>query len=205
MQKPKNIIFDLGGVILNIDFKQTALAFAELGIGNFNEYYTLHTVTPLFEKLEIGAIEPENFYNEFREVAQLSSLTNEQIMHAWNALLLDFPPERIQWLKEIKNRYNIYLLSNTNQIHYNAFTEIYKQQIGNGELDSLFIKAYYSYKMGLRKPSKEIFEAVLKGENLRADETVFIDDSETNILAAISVGLQTIYLPTPKTVLELDL
>lgn len=205
MQKPKNIIFDLGGVILNIDFKQTALAFAELGIGNFNEYYTLQTVTPLFEKLEVGAINPGNFYNEFRELAQLSSLTNEQIMQAWNALLLDFPPERIQWLKEIKNRYNIYLLSNTNQIHYNAFTEMYKQQIGNGEFDSLFVKAYYSYKMGLRKPSKEIFEAVLKDENLQATETVFIDDSEANILAAASVGLQTIHLPSPKTVLELDL
>ena len=205
MQKPKNIIFDLGGVILNIDFKQTALAFAELGIGNFNEYYTLQTVTPLFEKLEIGAIDADNFYNEFRELAQLSSLTTEQIMHAWNALLLDFPPERIQWLKDIKNRYRIYLLSNTNEIHHTAFTQIYKQQIGNCEFDSLFVKTYYSYKMGLRKPSKEIFEVVLKDENLQAAETVFIDDSEVNIFAAASVGLQTIYLPSPKTLLELDL
>lgn len=205
MQKPKNIIFDLGGIILNIDFKQAALAFAQLGIGNFNEYYTLQTITPLFEKLEIGAIDPENFYNGFRELAKFPSLTNEQIMYAWNALLIDFPPERIQWLKNIKNRYSIYLLSNTNQIHYNAFREIYKQQIGDGEFDSLFIKAYYSHNMGMRKPSKEIFETVLKNERLLAEETVFIDDSEANVLAAAAVGLQTIHLPSPKTVLELDL
>jgi len=205
MQKPKNVIFDLGGVILNIDFKQTALAFAKLGIGNFNEYYTLQSVTPLFEKLEIGAINPQNFYDEFRELVQMPSLTNEQIMHAWNALLLDFPPERIEWLKNVKSRYNIFLLSNTNEIHYNYFTQIYKQQIGNGALDDLFIKAYYSYQMGLRKPSKEIFEAVMKNENLEAGETVFIDDSESNVLAAASVSMQTIHLPSPKTVLDLDL
>jgi len=204
MPKIKNIIFDLGGVILNIDFKQTALAFADLGIGNFNEYYTLQSVSPLFEKLEMGLISPEAFYDEFRELVKLP-LNNDQIRLAWNALLLDFPPERIHWLKEIKTRYNIYLLSNTNEIHHNAFTKTFKDQIGDGNFDELFINAYYSYKLGLRKPSKEIYEAVLKKENLKAAETVFIDDSMANIEAAKTTGLQTIYLPSPKTVLELEL
>lgn len=205
MQKPKNIIFDLGGVILNIDFKQTALAFAELGMGNFNEYYTLQSVSPLFEKLEIGAITPDDFYTEFRSLAKLPSLSNEQIMQAWNALLLDFPPERIKWLKQIKERYKIYLLSNTNQIHYDSFIKSYREQIGDEDFNKLFITAYYSHNLGLRKPSKEIFEAVLKSEKLLAEETVFIDDSMANIEAAKAVGLQTIHLPMPKTVLELDL
>jgi putative hydrolase of the HAD superfamily len=204
MQNIKNIIFDLGGVFLNLDFKKTELAFAALGIGNFNEYYTLQTVTPIFEKLEIGEITPETFYDEFRKLVELP-LTNEQIRDAWNALLLDFPPEKINWLKEIKGRYNIYLLSNTNEIHYDSFTKTFKERINNGNLDDLFIKAYYSHKMGLRKPSKEIFEAVLKEQDLNASETVFIDDSEANIMAAKSVGLQTIYLPSPQTVLELNL
>ena len=204
MQSIKNIIFDMGGVILNLDFKKTELAFAALGIGNFNEYYTLQTVTPIFEKLEIGEITPETFYDEFRKLVELP-LTNEQIRNAWNALLLDFPPERINWLKEIKNRYHIYLLSNTNEIHYNSFTKTFKEQINDDSFDDLFIKAYYSHKMGLRKPSKEIFETILKEQDLDAAETVFIDDSEANIQAAKSVGLQTIYLPSPQTVLELDL
>ena len=143
MQNIKNIIFDMGGVILNLDFKKTELAFVALGIGNFNEYYTLQTVTPIFEKLEIGEITPETFYDEFRKLVELP-LTNEQIMQAWNALLLDFPPEKIKWLKEIKSRYNIYLLSNSNEIHYNSFTKTFKEQINNGNFDDLFIKAYYS-------------------------------------------------------------
>lgn len=205
MQKPENIIFDLGGVILNIDFKQTALAFAELGIGNFNEYYTLQSVSPLFEKLEIGAISPDDFYEEFRSLAKQPSLTNEQIRDAWNALLLDFPPERINWLKKIKEHYNIYLLSNTNQIHYEAFTKAYRNQVEDKNFDELFITAYYSHNLGLRKPSKEIFETVIAKENLITAETVFIDDSLANIEAAISAGLQGIHLPSPKTVLELGL
>jgi len=204
MQNIKNIIFDLGGVFLNLDFKKTELAFAALGIGNFNEYYTLQTVTPIFEKLEIGEITPENFYDEFRKLVGLP-LTNDQIMGAWNALLLDFPPERINWLKEIKTRYNIYLLSNTNEIHYNSFSKTFNDHVNSGNFDDLFIKAYYSHQIGLRKPSKEIFETILKKENLDASETLFIDDSEANIAAAISVGLQTIYLPSPKTILELQL
>ena len=205
MQKIKNIIFDLGGVILNIDFKQTALAFAELGMGNFNEYYTLQSVSPLFEKLEMGMITPEDFYNEFRNLAKLPSLTNDEIMHAWNALLLDFPAERISWLKQIKERHKIYLLSNTNQIHYDAFTKIYREKIEDKNFDELFVTAYYSHVLGLRKPSKEIFETVLKKGNLLHEETVFIDDSMANIEAAKNVGLQTIHLPSPKTILDLDL
>jgi len=203
MQNIQNIIFDLGGIILNIDLKQTELAFAELGVGNFNDYYTLQSAMPLFEKLETGAITPIEFYNEFRKLSKVS-LTNDQIMNAWNALLRGFPKERIDWLKQVSKRYKIYLLSNTNQIHYNSFINSFKREF-NENFNDLFIKAYYSYQLGLRKPSKEIFEIVLKKENLQASETVFIDDSEANIKAAASVGLQTIFLPSPKTVLELNL
>lgn len=204
MQNIKNIIFDLGGVILNIDFKQTELAFAKLGIGNFNAYYTLQTSVPLFYDLEVGSITPEMFYNKLREILELP-LKDEEIKNAWNALLLDFPPERIEWLKKIKNKYHTYLLSNTNQIHYDAFMQLYKEQIGNGTLNDCFIKTYYSHEIKLRKPSKECFEFVLQKENLIAAETLFIDDLLPNIEGAKQAGLKTIYLPTPKTILEIDL
>src|SRR3954470_23450788 len=128
MQTLKNIIFDLGGVLLNIDFKETEMAFAALGIGNFNAYYTLQSATPLFENLETGKITPEAFYEAFRTLVK-TSLTDEQIRQAWNALLLGFPPERITWLKEIAKRYNIYLLSNTNAIHYEAIAKKYRETI----------------------------------------------------------------------------
>jgi len=203
MQNIRNIIFDLGGVILDIDLKRTELAFAALGIGNFNQYYTLQTATPVFENLEMGKITPETFYDEFRQIAQLP-LGNESIRDAWNALLLEFIPERIDLIKQLKQRYNIYLLSNTNQIHYNYFANAYNEQIG-GEFDSLFTKSYYSYQLGMRKPSKEIFEKVIQNENLEAAKTVFIDDSEANIQGARLAGLQTIHLPHPQTILELGL
>ena len=204
MQNIKNIIFDLGGVILNIDLKQTELAFAKLGVGNFNAYYTLQTSTPLFHDLEIGKITPEVFYNKLRELLQLP-LSNEEIKNAWNALLLDFPRERIEWLKQISQKYKIYLLSNTNQIHYDAFMQLFNKQVSDGNFNDLFTKAYYSHEIKLRKPLKECFEFVLKQENLAAEKTVFIDDLLPNIEAAKQVGLQTIYLQTPKTILELDL
>ena len=204
MQNIKNIIFDLGGVILNIDFKQTELAFAKLGVGNFNAYYTLQSVSPLFEKLELGLITPEDFYDQFRKIVNVS-LTNEEIENAWNALLIDFPPERIKWLKEISDKYNIYLLSNTNKIHYDAFMKLFEIQIGNKNLNDYFIKAYYSHEINLRKPSPECYEFVIKKENLIAEDTLFIDDSETNIKAAKKVGINTIHLPSPRTVLELEL
>lgn len=204
MLKIKNIIFDLGGVILNIDFKKTELAFAKLGVGDFNAYYTLQTSIPLFHDLETGSITPETFYDKLRELLKLP-LSNEELRDAWNALLIDFPPERIEWLKQIKNKYNIYLLSNTNQIHYDAFIELYNEQIKDGNFDDLFIKTYYSHQIKLRKPSKESFEFVLKNENLLAEETVFIDDLLPNIEAAKQVRLQTMHLPSPQTVFDLSL
>jgi len=203
MQNIKNIIFDLGGVILNIDFKQTELAFAKLGVGNFNQYYTLQSLSPLFEKLEAGLITPEIFYNEFRTVAK-ASLTNEEIRDAWNALLINFPSEWINRLEEIRKKYKIYLLSNTNKIHYDAFIKMFDEQIGKGDFNKYFIKPYYSHEINLRKPSKECFEFVLRSENLNPKETLFIDDSEANVEAAKMVGLNTIHLPAPHTILEIN-
>lgn len=204
MQKIKNIIFDMGGVILNLDFLKTELAFAEYGIGNFNQYYTLQTATPVFEQLETGKISPEDFYDVFRKIT-LSTISNQQIEIAWNAMLLDFPTERISLLKELRSKYQIYLLSNTNEIHYRHIMKIFKEQNDGEDFNDIFIKAYYSHQLGMRKPDKIIFETVLKDADLLAGETIFIDDAIANIESAKSTGLQTIHLHSPKTILELDL
>ena len=115
--KPKNILFDLGGVLLNIDFKLTSNAFKHLGVTDFDEMFTQHFSNPLFELLETGKIDESAFYEAFRKEVGLP-LSDAQIQSAWNALLLDFPPERIEWLKKIASKYRIFLFSNTNQIHY---------------------------------------------------------------------------------------
>lgn len=200
----KNIIFDLGGIFLDIHYQLTKNAFINLGIKNFDELFTQHHANDLFEDLETGKISEASFYNLFRKEANIN-LSDEQIKTAWNALLGGFPIERLVWLQKIKEKYNIYLFSNTNQIHYNAFMKIYEQETGKNNFDKHFIKAYYSQNIGLRKPYPESFLHIINEQNLVPAETLFIDDTIKNIEGAKAVGLQTIHLIAPKTLLDLNL
>ena len=204
----KNIIFDLGGVLINLNYQLTRKAFEDLGVEDFDAFYTQHAANPLFENLEVGAIEPEAFYEALRGATGLS-LTNSQIETAWNAMLLDFPEERLHWLSQIKNKYNIYLFSNTNAIHYNAFINIYRQLAAQIDLDlrfeHLFKTAYYSHMLGQRKPEVAAFEAVIQDANLDPTQTLFIDDTLLNIEGAKKAGLQTVFLSGGLTVLDLGL
>ena len=204
MQKIKNIIFDLGGIFIEIDFSKTEKAFAELGVLNFKDFFTQHTASPLFEDLETGACSPDQFYEAFRKESGVE-LTNEEIKNAWNELLGTFPVERLQWLEEIKNRYNIYLYSNTNIIHYEKFQEIFRENTGKENFDDYFIKAYYSHEIGLRKPYPESFTKLLKVIGIDPGETLFIDDTPKNVDGAKEAGLHAILLAPPKTVFDLDL
>jgi putative hydrolase of the HAD superfamily len=143
-------------------------------------------------------------YDAFRDATQIA-LTNHQIKTAWNALLIDFRLPSLEWLQSIKNKYRIFLFSNTNQIHYESFLETYFIQTGKTNFNDFFEKAYYSQEMGLRKPSLEPFIQILENHGLEAAETVFIDDTLKNIEAAQQVGIQTIHLQWPLTLPELDL
>ncbi|MBG9375875.1 HAD family phosphatase [Panacibacter sp. DH6] len=204
MQKIKNIIFDLGGIFINIDFKKTEQAFISLGITNFNDYFTQHHASDLFELLETGKISQETFCDLFRSETK-TTLTDNEITAAWNALLMDFPSERLEWLDDISKRYSVYLFSNTNKIHYDAFMDIFAKQAGHKNFNDYFIKAYYSHDIGLRKPYPASFEYILQEQQLQPSETLFIDDTWKNIEGAKGVGLQTIHLVPPKTVLDLAL
>ncbi len=204
MEPVKNIIFDLGGIFLNIDYQLTSKAFKRLGVHQFDEMFTQQYSNDLFELLETGRLSPQDFYNAFRKEAGLE-LTDDQIRDAWNALLLDFPAERIQWLESIRNKYNIYLFSNTNQIHYDQFMADFTRTYPDKDFNGYFIHAYYSQTLGLRKPYMASFQQILKEQELDPAETLFIDDTFKNIQGAQQVGLRTIHLEAPKTVLDLDL
>ncbi|MBL7760085.1 MAG: HAD family phosphatase [Sediminibacterium sp.] len=204
MEPVKNIIFDLGGIFLNIDYQLTSKAFKRLGVHQFDEMFTQQYSNDLFELLETGRLSPQDFYNAFRKEAGLE-LTDDQIRDAWNALLLDFPAERIQWLESIRNKYNIYLFSNTNQIHYDQFMADFTRAYPGKDFNGYFIHAYYSQTLGLRKPYMASFQQILKEQGLDPAETLFIDDTFKNIQGAQQVGLRTIHLEAPKTVLDLDL
>ncbi len=195
----KNIIFDLGGVILNIDMKKTEQAFVNLGIENFGELYNQFHASALFADLETGKITPGQFIETLQK--HTNGVSREEIVVAWNAMLLNFPLPRIRLLQRLKESYRTFLLSNTNAIHYDAFQNIYRQSAGdNSSLNGCFHKAYYSHDLGLRKPGKEIYQQVLREQNLVAEETLFIDDTPANVEAASSVNIMALYLKSPETI-----
>ncbi len=203
MQPIKAIIFDLGGIFLNIDYQRTEDAFTALGVKDFNRFFQQQYSNPLFEDLETGKIRPKDFYDRFNEEAG-TDLAYEAIEKAWNAMLLDFPEERINWLKEKARQYPVYLYSNTNIIHYESFMQDFGVKYGY-DFNELFVKAYYSHQLGLRKPYPNSYKAILMEQQLEAATTLFIDDTPKNIVGAQEAGLQTILLNNGKTVLDLDL
>ena len=189
----KNIIFDLGGVFMNVDYQKTKQAFVDLGIVYFDDLYQQSFSNPLFTKLEKGLISPETFYEQFRE-ATATQLTNLEIETAWNAMLGGFRKSSIAILPLLKQRYNIYLLSNTNDIHYKAFCKIYQQEFGNHNFNDHFHKAYYSHLYHERKPEIEAYEVILTENNLQKEETLFVDDTIKNIAGAQAAGLKTLFI-----------
>lgn len=203
MQQTKAIIFDLGGVLLDIDFKLSEKAFTELGVINFSDFFNQFHSNDLFRRLETG-MEDDLFYDDLRTATGLS-LTNVQIKDAWNALLLDFRSESVAVLPQLKDKYELYLLSNTNEIHLQEFQRRYEAWRPGQVFDDLFDAAYYSHRIGHRKPNASAFEYVLQKHGLIAAETIFIDDSINNIEAAQQLGLQTVHLKAGMKVEELGL
>ena len=203
MRNIKNIIFDLGGVILNIDFKKTNEAFHALGLENFGQHINQFHITDLFLNYETGQIDDTEFIDG---VAKLSDIhmPKEKIVQAWNALLLDFPPERINLLKKIKPRFRTFLLSNTNSIHLEEFQERLHNEQGV-YLEDLFEKAYYSHVVKLRKPHADIFELVMNENNLVPSETLFIDDTESNFEEAKKLGIQIFHLKPGMTITDMEI
>lgn len=200
----KNVIFDLGGVILNIDYNLSVEAFKGLGLSNFSEYFSQATQKYLFDEYEKGLISSDEFRKAIRDELP-SGVTFDQIDAAWNTLLLDLPAERIKVLNEVKKTHRTFLLSNTNEIHILEFNRYLNRVFGMNDLSHLFEKMYLSYKIGMRKPDKEIFEYVLSENNLRPDETLFIDDSIQHITSAQKLGIQTYWLQKPQTITDLFL
>lgn len=196
----KNIIFDLGGVILNIDYIRTINIFKEYGINNFDEIYNQARQTKLFDKLDKGEITPADFRNEVRKLNPATHLTDEQIDQAWNAMLLDMPVERLDVLLALKSHYRTFLLSNTNEIHVPEFSGIVKKTIDKNDLSDFFEKAYYSNEMGMRKPNTDIYQFVLDKHGLAAYETLFIDDTIQNIEGAQKAGLHAYHLTNGETI-----
>ena len=189
----KSIIFDLGGVILNIDFQKAAKAFKEFGLTDFEGLYSKANQSKLFDRLEKGLIDAQTFRNELRDISEID-MSDSQIDQAWNSLILDFPPARLQLLKDLRANYKLYLLSNTNIIHADFYNQDLRDNHNIDGLEELFDKVYYSHDIALRKPDTAAFAYVLNKQEIKAEDSLFIDDALPNILAADQMGLNTIFL-----------
>ena len=195
----KHIIFDLGGVLLNIDYNLTEKAFIDAGIKNFPELYGQLQQSDLFDKWEIGLMERAEFISTLQKISD-TPLTEAQILNAWNAMLLDFPVRRLQILQQLRLYYDLFLLSNTNEIHEESFNNILMRAHGFPNIGVFFDKVYLSHRVGMRKPNAEIFQRILDDNDLKPEQTLFIDDSPQHIVTAKQLGIQTIFLEKGMTI-----
>ena len=187
LRDKKNIIFDLGNVVLDIDLNITYNRFKQLGFGEKGNFLSKYNQVGFFNAFEEGRINAQQFVEEVKD-RMPEGVKTEEIVNAWNALLLEYQTERIETILKLKKTHNIYLLSNTNELHVKSCEN--RVPI-TGSLQNLFNKVYYSYEMGMSKPNKEIFKALLNDARIKAEETLFLDDSPANVETAKSLGIES--------------
>jgi len=203
MKPIKNIIFDLGDVIINIDVPLASSSFAALSDKPLEEVRGLIIKNEVFKKFETGHLTATEFRDYIRQLLHQPEWKDEDIDMAWNSLLLDIPSQRIQKLQELAQKgYRLFLLSNTSSIHIEEVNQILNKTTGVQQLNDLFEKLYLSYEMGIMKPADGIYEQLLADANIMASETLFLDDNADNIQAASTLGIHTIHVQKPLTMLE---
>ncbi len=191
------LIFDLGGVLINLDYTAPIAAFAALSKSTAPLGFTQQAQAPLFDALETGHLTDAEFRAALRRTYEVpAEVPNTALDAAWNAILLDFPTERLALLRALRIAgYRLFLLSNTNALHRAAFDAILQREHGLADgLFSLFDQVYFSHEVGLRKPDPAIFQRVVADHNLDSATTLFIDDSPQHVAAAQAFGLQALWL-----------
>ena len=189
----KNIIFDLGRVILNLDFDASIKAFKELGLSddvlaNYSVY-----PDPCFYEQEIGIISPNEFLKKMIVILGNEGITEEQVRSAWLKMVLDIPMHRVKVLQQLGKKYNLYLFSNSNKIHIDHIDVEFREKYGF-EFPSLFVAQFYSHEIHERKPDLSSFEKVIQISGVKPSETLFVDDLKENVEGAKKAGLQTFWL-----------
>lgn len=190
-KKVKALLFDLGGVIVDLDYKKTAYDFENIGLKNAEKAYSQFNQTDLFNLFEIGHISSEEFLAEIQnEITNQVSLS--EITKAWNSMIIGFQHSKLEKIKKLSEQVPCYLLSNTNEIHL-SYIEQLLQEMGFKHFLNIFESCYFSHQIGKRKPHKETFEWVLNQMNYDAQDVLFIEDSPQHIEGAKSAKLNTFY------------
>lgn len=191
--KIKNIIFDLGGVVLDIDENIVYQELEKLGI-NTTELAQSKEFFEIMSKFDTGIYTAPTFRKKTKALLGLEKMTDQKFDSIWNAMLLDIPRERIEAIEKIKKHYKIFLMSNSNEIHYDLYVRDLQLRFGYNEFDELFNKSYFSFAEHLEKPNPRFFELILDHEHLLPEETLFIDDTAVNINVAKSLGIRTYHI-----------
>ena len=192
MRHYKNIttlIFDLGGVLINLDINQCILNFRKLGLENFEQYLSNFGQSGFFLQFEKGEISVEDFREEIRKLTT-NPLSDSQIDVAWCSFLCDIPIEKLEMLIELKKQFRLLLLSNTNRLHVEISAAREFAKVGK-KITQVFDKCYLSYEMKMTKPNAGIFLTLLENEHVSANECLFLDDGFKNTDQAQKLGIQT--------------
>lgn len=193
------LIFDLGGVIVDLEPQRTLTEFATLANKPIPEILGLYPVHASFPAYETGRIGDEEFRDSIRSMFSMNA-GDAEIDRCWNAMLAGIPPEKLTMLTRLKKHFTTLVLSNTNSIHLNYINEV----ILEGQvLDAYVHRAYYSHQLGMRKPDRGIFEYVLNAHSLVPGQTLFMDDSADNIRAAEALGIEALLIEHPRRVIDL--
>jgi len=188
VQQIKNLIFDLGSVLLDIDVDKTLQLFDDIGVSGKKLEEVYKEPENFFLLFEKGFIDADTFRNSFRTLSD-NHLTDQQINDAWSAMVVGFQKNKVELLKCLANRYNLYLLSNTNEIHVPVYTRQFMEKSGGVSFEDIFTRIYYSYILKLSKPNPAIFQYMVNDSGILPEESLFIDDLQRNVGAAIETGL----------------
>ncbi len=185
----KNIVFDFGGVLVDLDRERCIESFERLGV-NVRDALGQYVQSGVFSGIETGEIDTEEFCDALRQISGRPDIRDRKITDAWNEFLVGIPSERLECLAALKDKYNLFLLSNTNRIHWSLATNdlfLYRGRT----VDYYFEKIFLSYKIGITKPDSKIFKIAIKESGVNPAETLYIDDSEDNCKAAAKEGFKT--------------
>lgn len=191
--KIKNVIFDLGGVVLDIDETIVYKELEKMGI-NVSELARSKEFVGIISRFDTGVYTAPTFRKKVKALLGLEKMTDQKFDALWNAMLLDIPRERIEAIEQVKKHYKIFLMSNSNEIHYDLYIRDLQLRFGYDEFDKLFNKSYFSFDIHLEKPDPRFFEFILDHEHILPEETLFIDDTAENIKAAKALGINTYHI-----------
>ena len=201
MSTIKNIIFDLCGPIITIDVGLIDKRLQQLGVKIEQPYRKLYDIG-LTKRFESNMITTAQFCKELRSVLE-TGISDEQICNAWNTLIVNFKPEHQQLLPKVHNHYRTFMLSNSDVVNAEYFVNYLNENAGFNFTEQCFDEIFFSYMIGDRKPSGNVFNHILTKHKLNASETLFIDDCEKHCIGAKEVGLNTIWLQKPTDICEL--